>query len=299
MRLRLLPALYALTLFVGAALLFLVQPLVGKLLLPFLGGSPGVWNTCMVFFQAVLLCGYLYAHRSTGKLGVRRQAIVHLALLAIVVLAFKAAVAMTGSPVPVLPSLLPDDQDYPILGLVAFLGVAVGVPFFVLSTTAPLLQRWFATSGHRSARDPYFLYAASNAGSLLGLLGYPFIIEPRLTLAEQQWVFALGVGLYVVLVVVCAITIFKRKRESTFAKVDQGIDPIAEEPAPSASQPICKRRIGRWIFLAALPSSLLLSVTTYLSTNLAPVPLLWVVPLALYLISFILVFARWPAEVHR
>src|SRR5580658_4952698 len=211
MRLRLLPALYALTLFVGAALLFLVQPLVGKLLLPFLGGSPGVWNTCMVFFQAVLLGGYLYTHRSTGKLGVRRQALVHLALLAVVVLVFKAAFAFTGSPVPVFPSLLPDDQDYPIFGLVAFLGAAVGVPFFVLSTTSPLLQRWFATTGHPAARDPYFLYAASNAGSLLGLLGYPLIIEPRLTVDQQKWVFAAGVGVYVVLVVICATTVFRRK----------------------------------------------------------------------------------------
>src|SRR5580704_13231466 len=113
MRLQLLPALYALTLFVGAALLFLVQPLVGKLLLPLLGGSPGVWNTCMVFFQTVLLGGYLYAHRSSGKLGVRRQAFVHLGLLAVVILSFKAAFAATGSPIAVIPSLLPDDQDYP------------------------------------------------------------------------------------------------------------------------------------------------------------------------------------------
>src|SRR5580698_7258432 len=244
MRLRLLPALYALTLFVGAALLFLVQPLVGKLLLPFLGGSPGVWNTCMVFFQAVLLCGYLYAHRSTGKLGVRRQAIVHLALLAIVVLAFKAAVATTGSPVPVLPSLLPDDQDYPIFGLVAFLGVAVGVPFFVLSTTAPLLQRWFATTGHPSARDPYFLYAASNAGSLLGLLGYPLIIEPRLTIAEQQWVFAAGVGVYVGLVLVCATTIIRKKDNGEKPKDEKEGELTPDSSAiPATSFVLSTRRI--------------------------------------------------------
>src|SRR5438067_591901 len=133
----LLPVLFAVTLFVGAALLFLVQPLVGKLLLPLVGGSPGVWNTCMVFFQAVLLGGYLYAHRSTGQLGVRRQALVHLMLLAAVLVSFKAALAATGSPVPVVASLLPDDQDYPVLGLVALLAVAVGIPFFVLSTTSP------------------------------------------------------------------------------------------------------------------------------------------------------------------
>src|ERR1700722_1230681 len=131
MRLRLLPALYALTLFVGAALLFLVQPLVGKLLLPLVGGTPGVWNTCMVFFLIVLLTGYLYAHRSTGKLGVRRQAVFHLLLLAVVVVSFKVAVAATGSPVPVVPSILPDDQDSSFLvflQLGAAVGVAVGIP---------------------------------------------------------------------------------------------------------------------------------------------------------------------------
>jgi len=296
----LLPTLYALTLFVGAALLFLVQPLVGKLLLPLLGGSPGVWNTCMVFFQAVLLGGYLYAHRSTGKLGVRRQAIVHLGLLVVVVVAFKAAIAATGSPVPVIPSLLPDDQDYPIFGLVAFLGVAVGVPFFVLSTTSPLLQRWFATTGHPSARDPYFLYAASNAGSLLGLLGYPLIIEPRLTLAEQQWMFAAGVGVYVGLVLVCATTIIRKKDNGEKPKDEQEAELTPDSSAiPATSFVLSTRRIARWVFLAALPSSLLLGVTTHVSTDLAPVPLLWVVPLALYLTSFILVFARWPDGIHR
>ena len=300
-----LPAVFALTLFVGAALLFLVQPLVGKLLLPLLGGSPGVWNTCMVFFQAVLLGGYLYAHRSTGQLGVRRQAIVHLGLLAIVLLAFEVAFAVTGSPVPVLSSLLPDDQDYPILGLVAFLGAAVGVPFFVLSTTSPLLQRWFATSDHSSSHDPYFLYAASNAGSLLGLLGYPLIIEPRLTLEEQKWVFAAGVGIYVCLVAVCATTVIRKKAVGPIKEANQQeltdhgtiqTDSLIASPTSSA---LTRRRVARWVFLAALPSSLLLGVTVHVSTNLAPVPLLWVVPLALYLTSFILVFARWPDEIHR
>lgn len=300
MRLRLLPALYALTLFVGAALLFLVQPMVGKLLLPLLGGSPGVWNTCMVFFQAVLLGGYLYAHRSTGKLGVRRQAIVHLGLLAIVVLAFKAAFAATGSPVPAIPSLLPDDQDYPIFGLVAFVGVAVGVPFFVLSTTAPLLQRWFATTGHPSARDPYFLYAASNAGSLLGLLGYPLIIEPRLTLDEQKWIFAIGVGAYVGLVLLCAATIIRKKDNVEKPKDSEEVESAPDTEVVLPTLPaLTTRRIARWVFLAALPSSLLLGVTTHVSTDLAPIPLLWVVPLALYLVSFILVFARWPDTIHR
>ena len=284
-----LAVLYATTLFVGAALLFLVQPLVGKLLLPLVGGTPGVWNTCMVFFQIVLLAGYLYAHRTTGKFGVRRQAVFHLLALGAVILSFKAALAAIGSPVAVLPAMLPDDQDSSFLmvarlGLVVF--VAVGVPFFVLSTTSPLLQRWFASTGHPAAKDPYFLYAASNAGSLLGLLAYPLAIEPRLTLQEQQWVFAGGVFGYVALVVACALTIIRK--------------PAAEEkPAESLGPKPNRSCVVRWVLLAALPSSLLLGVTTHVSTDLAPVPLLWVVPLALYLLSFILVFARWPDGVHR
>ena len=288
-----LAVLYATTLFAGAALLFLVQPLVGKLLLPLVGGTPGVWNTCMVFFQIVLLAGYLYAHRTTGKLGVRRQAVFHLLALAAVVVSFKVAVAATGSPVAVVPALLPDDQDSSALmvarlGLVV--GVAVGVPFFVLSTTSPLLQRWFASTGHPAARDPYFLYAASNAGSLLGLLAYPLLIEPRLALQQQQWVFAGGVMGYVGMVVACALTVIKN------AESGRNTESKAECPTPQAALRTSPRR---WVLLAALPSSLLLGVTTHVSNDLAPVPLLWVVPLALYLLSFILVFARWPGGVHR
>jgi protein-L-isoaspartate O-methyltransferase len=293
----LLPALYAATLFVGATLLFLVQPLVGKLLLPLVGGTPGVWNTCMVFFQAVLLGGYLYAHRSTSKLGVRRQAAAHLVLLALVLIVFKLGAASTGSPVPVIGSLLPADQDYPILGVVALLAVAVGFPFFVLSTTSPVLQRWFAATGHPSAKDPYFLYAASNAGSLLGLLGYPLLIEPRLTLATQQWVWAVGVGVYLLMVLACATCLFReRPAAPSNGTGEHAVTPPDPVPAPA---PIGSWRIARWVALAALPSSLLLGVTTHVSTDLAPVPLLWVVPLALYLLSFILVFARWPDGLHR
>lgn len=288
-----LPALFAVTLFVGASLLFMVQPLVGKLLLPLVGGSPGVWNTCMVFFQAVLLAGYLYAHRATGRLGVRRQAVFHLVLLLAVVVWFKVALTWTGSPMPVVGSLLPEDQDYPTLALVGLLGLAVGGPFFVLCTSSPLLQRWFAATGCKGAKDPYFLYAASNAGSLFGLLGYPLLVEPRLTLAEQQWVFAGGFCVLVALVFVCAATLLKAKPES-------GVDEAraaAARPARRTALPAA--RIARWVFLSALPSSLLLGVTTHVSNTLAPVPLLWAVPLSLYLISFIVVFARWPESAHR
>ncbi|HEY3787313.1 MAG TPA: fused MFS/spermidine synthase [Urbifossiella sp.] len=291
-----LPGLYAATLFVGATLLFLVEPHVGKRLLPLVGGTPGVWNACLVFFQAVLLAGYFYAHRSITRLGVRRQAGLHLALLVVVLVAFKIAVVSTGSPVPIVSSLVPADQDYPILGVVELLVVAVGVPFFVLSTTAPLLQRWFAATGHPSAKDPYFLYAASNAGSLFGLLAYPIVIEPELTLDMQQWLWAGGVAFYLVLVLLCALTVLRSRRAAE-------VNPLLAEEQPTdvgrSPRPIATSRILRWIGLAALPSSLLLGSTAHLSTDLAPVPLLWVVPLALYLVSFIIVFARWPDSVHR
>ncbi|HEY2910451.1 MAG TPA: fused MFS/spermidine synthase, partial [Gemmataceae bacterium] len=204
-------------------------------------------------------------------------------------LAFKVAATCTGSPVPIVGSLVPADQDYPILGVVELLTAAVGVPFFVLSTTAPLLQRWFAATGHPASKDPYFLYAASNAGSLLGLLAYPFLIEPRLTLDEQQWLWSMGVGGYLVLVLLCAFTVLWRR---------DAVSSAAAMETPRHA-PIATKRILRWIGLAALPSSLLLGSTAHVSTDLAPVPLLWVVPLGLYLVSFILVFARWPDPVHR
>jgi hypothetical protein len=301
----LLPVLFATTLFSGAALLFLVQPLVGKLLLPLVGGSPGVWNTCMVFFQILLLGGYLYAHRSTGKLGVRRQALLHVLLLGAVLLAFWIAYVDTGSPVPVFASWLPEDQDYPIFGLVALLSFAVGIPFFVLSTTSPLLQRWFAATGCSAANDPYFLYAASNAGSLLGLLGYPLLLEPRLTLAEQQWVFAGGVCVYVALVLACGLVVFRNssnaepEMRNAELKTEEKPEPNSSFRVPNSELRIPAKRVARWVGLAALPSSLLLGVTTHVSTDIAPIPLLWVVPLALYLVSFILVFARWPDALHR
>jgi hypothetical protein len=286
----LLPALYAATLFVGAALLFLVQPLVGKLLLPLVGGTPGVWNTCMVFFQAVLLGGYLYAHRTTRQFGVRRQAALHIPLLLVVPAAFAAAITYSDSPVAVAVGLVPEDADYPVFGVIALLGVAVGVPFFVLSTTAPLLQRWFAATGHRAAEDPYFLYAASNAGSLLGLLGFPFLIEPWFPLSTVQWAWAGGVLVYCILVAACALGARNGER---------GTRNEENESASELRAPRSALRAVKWLALAALPSSLLLGVTTHISTDVAPVPLIWVVPLALYLLSFILVFARWPDPVHR
>src|SRR6516225_10117611 len=166
---------YALTLFISALLLFLVQPLIGKLIVPLLGGFPSVWNTCMVFFQAMLLAGYAYAHYSTRWLGGRRQAVVHIGLVALI------AVPVLLFQLQVFRDLVPSSEDNVVqlvLGLLLLLLVSVGLPFFVVSATAPLLQRWFASTDHPAAKDPYFLYAASNLGSMLALFGYIVTVEP-------------------------------------------------------------------------------------------------------------------------
>ena len=174
---RLLLSLFGAALFISAALLFLVQPMVARMILPFLGGSPAVWNTCLFFFQSLLLLGYLYAHFGSSWRGVKR----HMALHLIIVVA-----ALYFLPVSVSPTRLERWDATPIYLVLGVLSVSVGFPFFVLSANAPLLQKWCSLTGHAAARDPYFLYAASYGGSLVGLLAYPFLLEPSLTLAEQS-----------------------------------------------------------------------------------------------------------------
>lgn len=255
--------LFAATMFLAAALSFLVQPMVGKLLLPLLGGTPSVWNTCLVFFQATLLLGYLYAHQPAVGPSL------HLAVLALPAAAFALGSALMSSPVPIAAAVLPTSQDNPILPVLAVLLLAVGVPFAVLASTAPLLQRW-----HGGGEGAYSLYAASNAGSLVGLLGYPLVIEPWLPLPAQQWGWAAAALACLALTALCALQ-------------------ARELPRSRESTPGLPERLT-WMALAAAPSALLVAVSTVLTTEVAPVPLLWVVPLALYLVSFIVVFSWWP-----
>jgi hypothetical protein len=271
-------ALFLVTAFLSAALLFVVQPMIGKMLLPLLGGAPSVWNTCMVFFQAVLLLGYLYAHLATRWLGARRHALVHIAvmLLPLAVLPMSlsehaiAAVPRAGNPLP---------------WLLGFLAMTAGLPLFVVSATAPLLQKWFAGTTHPRAHDPYFLYAASNAGSMVGLLSYPALVEPMLRVSEQMRWWAGGFGVLILLVAGCGFVVWRSR----------GNADVPANVAESADVGVVTwRRRLRWIALAFVPSSLMLGVTTYLTTDVAPLPLFWVVPLALYLCTFILVFARRP-----
>ncbi len=281
------PLLFAVTLFVSALLLFLVQPMVGKMMLPLLGGTPAVWNTCMVFFQAALLAGYAYAHAAPAWLGARRQALVHLALLLLPLLVLPVAVSADWAP--------PDDA-HPVrlvFWLLALLGATVGLPFFVVSASAPLLQRWFAATGHSSARDPYFLYAASNLGSMLALFGYPLLVEPFLPLAAQSYLWRAGYFALVVLTALCAVYVWRSGGTAGESDTSSRQAPTADRHRPTAG-----RRL-RWVALAFVPSSLMLGATTYVTTDVAAIPLLWVLPLALYLLSFILVFARLPRAVHR
>src|SRR5262245_37817777 len=284
------PVLWSSTIFLSAFLLFLVQPMIAKMILPMLGGTPAVWNTCMLFYQAVLLGGYGYVHFLSTRVAPSRQLVIHLVLLAMPLLIL---------PIALPAGWTPPDQSNPFLWLLLLLAVAIGLPFFVLSTTAPLLQKWFSWTDHPSAADPYFLYAASNAGSMLALLGYPLVIEPWLPLRGVQHVtqtilWSTGYALLVILIAACAWFVLRAEISHNVATTSH-----TKQAAGSGTSRPSTRLLLRWILLAFIPSSFLLGVTTHITLNVAAIPLLWVVPLALYLLSFIIVFANWPARYHR
>ena len=265
--------LFALTTLASAFLLFWIEPLFAKMVLPLLGGSPAVWNTCLMYFQAMLLVGYLYAHLTSRWLSTRRQVVVHVGLLILALVALPIAVPGAWTP-PASGNVIP--------WLVAILTIAVGAPFMLLAATAPLVQRWLTGSDHPAAKNPYLLYAASNAGSLLGLLGFPFLMEPNLKLSDQAFLWGAGYVVAIILAILCAIAVYRRGIASA---------PSAIDDDASSAPPTMRMRL-KWLALAFVPSSLLLGVTTYMTTDVAAMPLLWVVPLALYLITFIIVFGR-------
>ncbi|MDQ3849590.1 MAG: fused MFS/spermidine synthase [Actinomycetota bacterium] len=280
-------SLFSFTLFVSAALLFLIQPMFAKFVLPLFGSTPAVWNAAMVFFQMALLAAYLYAHEATRRLGVRRQAALHVGLLALPLLVL---------PIAVPRDFVPSPEGSPVLELLGLLAVTVGLPFFVVASTAPLLQRWLSDTDHPAAADPYFLYRASNLGSILGLLAYPLALERTLRLADQGWLWSAGYGLLVALVLACAVVVWR----SGPAHGRSAQRPAASSPHADDTHPSPVRRL-RWIFLAFVPSSLMLGVTTYLTTDIAPIPLFWAIPLSLYLLSFSIVFSPGPRalSLHR
>ncbi|MDB5764773.1 MAG: integral rane protein-like protein [Herminiimonas sp.] len=259
--------LYGCTIFLSAFLLFQVQPIIGKMLLPWFGGSAAVWSTCLLFFQVLLLLGYLYAHWTSRFLVPKKQALLHILLLA--------------SSIAVLPITLnaawkPTGGEDPTLLIIGLMAAAIGLPYFLLSTTGPLLQAWFARE--KSGTVPYRLFALSNFGSMLGLLSYPALFEPRLTIPDMSvgWSAA-----YVVFTLLCAMLAWRglHAHRTVHVRAD-----VKADQRPSA------RTLAMWAILAACPTILLMAVTSHLTQNVAPVPFLWVLPLGLYLMSFILCF---------
>ena len=269
--------LFTAAIFAGATLVFLVEPMVARMVLPLFGGSQAVWTTSMLFFQAVLLAGYGYAHASTRLLGPSRQPLVHAFVLVLAVAALPIGRGLAPPPADASPSLW----------LLGVLVLAVGAPFFVVATGSPLLQRWLVTSGHDAGRDPYFLYAAGNAGSLIGLLAYPLVVEPNLTLDQQARLWSIGYVLFVLLCLGCLVI---ARRGGVLAQPAS-----ARAKVPSLTW----RTRARWVATAFVPSSLMLGVTTYISTDVASFPLLWVLPLAVYLLTFVVAFSRRPLVTSR
>ena len=271
--------LFGVAIFVSAALLFFVQPMFAKMVLPRLGGTPAVWSVAMVFFQSALLAGYAYAHFLTTRLHGRQAVMIHLAIMAIAVLFLPLGIASGWTKPPA------SGEAIWLLGL---FGVSIGIPFFALSANGPLLQAWFARTDHPAAKDPYFLYAASNVGSFLALLAYPFVVEPITRLQQQTWWWSAGFVLLILLIAGCGYLIWNTK-DLKPAKAAKG--EISEKPT--------WQQAAVWVVLAAIPSGLLIAVTNHISTDVAAVPFLWVVPLALYLLTFVIVFSRFAPQVQQ
>lgn len=264
--------LFVITILLGSFLLFLVQPMIARMALPRLGGAPAVWNSAMLVYQALLLGGYAYAHW-LGRVPVRRQAMIHLAVLAL---------AALWLPIGLMAMQMPADAE-PAIWVPWLLGASIGPLFFAVSAQAPLLQRWFAVAS--GGRDPYPLYAASNVGSFGGLLAYPLLVEPGLALKGQSWLWTGGYALVFVAVAACALLLPRTAAGEPHVR--------AASPAPS------RKRVAHWIALAFVPSGLMLATSSFLTTDIVAVPMLWVLPLGLYLLSFTIAFAarRWPAEI--
>ncbi|MEM8651860.1 MAG: fused MFS/spermidine synthase [Pseudomonadota bacterium] len=262
---------------ISALLLFFVQPMFAKMVLPMLGGSPGVWNTAMVFFQAVLLGGYLYAHILTKLFNFRTQIIIH-GLVMTASLIFLPIAIPAGWEVPV--------DGTPVFWLIALFAAALGLPFFALSANAPLMQKWFSYTDHKKASDPYFLYAASNVGSLFSLLSYPVLVEPFLSATNQSSAWA--VGFIVLMVCLLSSAVFAYYCRNPEAP-EENIETVSELKTVLT----VKDRVY-WIFCAAIPSAFMLAVTSHMTSNIASTPFLWVLPLAIYLLTFIFAFSSKP-----
>ncbi len=273
-------AIYAAAIFLSAGLLFAVQPLFTKMVLPTLGGAPSVWSMALVFFQAALLGGYLYAHLLTRHLPGRRSVVVHLLVLLGATLVLPLSISTTWGRPPA------DGETLWIIGLFT---VSIGLPFFALSANAPLLQAWYARTGHPSSKDPYFLYGASNVGSFLALLSYPFLVEPLSRLGQQTTTWSVLFYVLIALIALCGLLLVRSKNAA----------PSAAPVARGTLQAPTLKDGAIWAALAAVPAGLMIAVTAHISTDIAAAPLLWVIPLALYLLSYVLVFQVKPLIPHE
>jgi hypothetical protein len=277
-------------LFLSAAILFAIEPMFTKMVLPLLGGTPAVWNTAVMFFQAMLLAGYVYAHLLSRLKRLRNQALVHVAVLLVGLLFLPVHVGLAWSPTA---------STHPVPWLIALLAVSIGVPFFAISATAPLLQSWFSRSDHPHACDPYFLYVSSNLGGLAALLAYPVLVEPQFGLTLQGQLWTAGYALLAALIALYALSLWtaqRRRGQGEIAEIAASVDAM---PVASLSSHLTWMTRARWVALAFVPSALLLGVTMHISTDVAAAPFLWVAPLLLYSLSFILVFARRPLVKHK
>jgi len=242
----------------------------------------------MVFFQGMLLAGYTYSHVMSARLGVRSQSVIHIMLL--LMTALLLPIGLSSNSIHTLPS-----GSNPVYWLLKCLLITMGLPFFIVSTNGPLLQKWFSRTSHHRAKDPYFLYGASNLGSLLALLGYPLLMEPALRLQQQSWLWTLVYALLVVLIFSCAVVLWKSHTPSVkFTRTTDEVEPEGIPEIVTRAAPISLEQRLWWVCLAFIPSSLMLGLTAYLSTDISPMPLLWVIPLSIYLLTFTLVFAKTP-----
>ena len=267
---------YALTIFLSAFLLFQVQPLIGKYILPWFGGSPAVWTTCMLVFQVLLFAGYAYAHITTQYLSPRGQGYLHIALLVLALLTL-----------PITPDSAwkPTNSDWPVLKIILLTMSSVGLPYFILSSTGPLIQGWFSRT--HEGQSPYRLYSLSNLGSLLALVSYPFVVEPSFSTTTQSILWSVLFGIFALLCSSCAVATWQCATSPV----------IAAASSTDASDVVCPTwsMTGLWFGLAMTPSVMLLATTNQVCLDVAVIPFLWVLPLALYLITFILCFDsdRW------
>ena len=281
-----LPAIFTVSILVSAALLFVVEPMFTKMVLPRLGGAASVWSVAMVFFQTALLAGYAYAHVLTRYAPGRSAIVIHLAVL---------AVATVTLPLAIAGGFVRPPAQGAALWLIGLFAASIGLPFFALAANGPLLQAWFARTDHPAARDPYFLYAASNVGSFLALVSYPTLVEPFIPLGRQTRLWSIGFYLLIALIAAAGALSSRFLARPSAAAGDAAVAPPTAQPSARLSW----RDAAAWCALAAVPAGLLVAVTAYLSIDVAAVPLLWVLPLALYLLTLVIVFQRRPLIPHR